>query len=136
MTKEDNSCAEHNHGENCSCGHCHEEHGHGGEAEEVINIRTSSEQFIASHGGEGAGLKFPCRFPVKVFGLAESSFLNHVFSLVHPFVPNLMPGDCKITGTKGKYVSVTVNIKRAESREQLDSIYAALKADSRVKAML
>ncbi len=134
---------EHNHDEHCECGchdHKHDEHCgcgcHDHKHEEVTKLSDTSEAFIAKHGGRGAALKFPCRFPIKVFGNAEGDFLNHAHKLVKKHVPELALEHCRITkSSKGRYVSVTIDIT-ANSREQLDAIYAELKADERVVAML
>lgn len=122
---------QHKHDEHCHCG-CHD-HKH----EETANQLTdASAAFINKHGGRGAALKFPCRFPIKVFGSAEEDFLDHAHKLVKKHVPELALEHCRLTrSSKGRYVSVTIEIM-ADSREQLDAIYAELKADERVVAML
>lgn len=130
MNMSEHNHHEHNHDEHCNCG-CHD-HKHEGAA----NLSDASEAFINKHGGRGAALKFPCRFPIKVFGSAEEDFLGHAHKLVKKHVPELALEHCRITkSSKGRYVSVTIDIM-ANSRKQLDAIYAELKADERVVAML
>mgnify|MGYP000175272806 CR=1 FL=1 len=125
----ENNHHEHHHDEHCSCG-CH------AHKEEAAKLNDASEAFINKHGGRGTALKFPCRFPIKVFGNAEEDFLGHAHKLVKKHVPELALEHCHITkSSKGRFVSVTIDIM-ADSREQLDAIYAELKADERVMAML
>ncbi|MGM9991332.1 MAG: YbeD family protein [Candidatus Bruticola sp.] len=96
----------------------------------------ASEVFINKHGGRGTALNFPCRFPIKVFGKAEEDFLAYAHKLVQKHVPELSLDKCRLThSSKGRYVSVTIDII-ASSREQLDAIYADLKNDERIAAML
>jgi hypothetical protein len=81
-------------------------------------------------------LTFPCRFPIKVFGVAEEGFDGVVVGIVRPLAPGL--GEGAVTqrlSRGGRYVAVTVTVE-AQSREQLDAIYLALTADERVLMVL
>ena len=69
---------------------------------------------------------FPCEFPIKVIGKADSGLDALVFTLVRPYVPDL--GEGAIRGRlsrHGRYQAVTLTIT-ARSREQLDDVYRAL----------
>lgn len=73
-------------------------------------------------------LQFPCDFPIKAFGHNRADFDALVVEIVRRHASNL--GEGAVTSrpsSKGKYTAVTVTI-RAESREQLDSIYRDLTA--------
>jgi putative lipoic acid-binding regulatory protein len=77
-------------------------------------------------------LQFPCHFPIKAFGFADSDFDTLVVGLVRRHAPDL--SEAAVTrrfSGKGKYLAVTINV-RASSREQLDAIYRDLSACQRV----
>lgn len=94
------------------------------------------EQCQSGHDPQGKAMQFPCKFPIKVFGRSEGNFLEYAYSLVSVHVPDLKLEHCRQNSSKkGNYVSVTIDIV-AESREQLDRIYADLKNDQKVIAML
>ena len=81
---------------------------------------------------EDSLLEFPCRFPIKVMGLADRNFDLLVVELVRRHVPDLSEGAVKSRlSREGKYVSITVTIN-AQSREQLDNIYLELTGNDRV----
>ena len=66
--------------------------------------------------------KFPCNYPIKVFGLNQPDLIDTVSTIVERYVGKLHNN--QIThkkSSKGKYVSVTIRII-ATSRKQLDSI--------------
>ena len=66
--------------------------------------------------------KFPCDYPIKVFGLNQPDLIDTVSTIVERYVGKLNSN--QIThknSSKGKYVSVTIRII-ATSRKQLDSI--------------
>ena len=66
--------------------------------------------------------KFPCDYPIKVFGLNQPDLIDTVSTIVERYVGKLHIN--QIThknSSKGKYVSVTIRII-ATSRKQLDSI--------------
>ena len=135
------------HSHSCSCETCCSDHHHTDEhhdegqakcrqaAQEIVEV-DSSEKFINKHGGRGAALTFPCHFPIKIFGYAADDFLAHAHRLVAKHAPELRIESCRSRPSgEGRFLSVTVDIE-AQSKEQLDKIYADLKADERIVAML
>jgi putative lipoic acid-binding regulatory protein len=71
-------------------------------------------------------LSFPCRFSIKVMGLANSDFEAIVVEIVSRHVAQ--PEDTGVStrhSRGGKWVSVTLTIE-AQSRQQLDTIYRDL----------
>ncbi|MBQ7528703.1 DUF493 domain-containing protein [bacterium] len=113
------------HHHDCHCEQCQHEH-----------MDDLSANFIAKHDPQGKAMQFPCKFPIKIFGRSEGDFLKYAFDLVSVHVPELKLEHCRQTSSKkGNFVSVTVEIV-AQSREQLDKIYADLKNDEKVVAML
>lgn len=77
-------------------------------------------------------LEFPCDFPIKAMGVADSDFEALVVSLVRKHAPDLGEAAVKSRDSKGgKYLSVTVTVT-ATSKEQLDNIYLELNASERV----
>ena len=66
--------------------------------------------------------KFPCDYPIKVFGLNQPDLINTVGTIVESHVGKLHSNQISLkNSSKGKYVSVTIRII-ATSRKQLDSI--------------
>jgi putative lipoic acid-binding regulatory protein len=71
-------------------------------------------------------LKFPCEFPLKVFGLNNDTFEGKVLELVASHCPEST--EFKVhrnQSRKGKYQSLTISFT-AHSRQQLDDIYQSL----------
>jgi putative lipoic acid-binding regulatory protein len=71
-------------------------------------------------------MKFPCDFPLKVFGHNHDDFEDHVLELLRRHCP----GDTQFSvsrnqSSKGKYQSLTIRFT-AYSRSQLDDIYQSL----------
>ena len=66
--------------------------------------------------------KFPCDYPIKVFGINQSDLVNTISTIVESHVGKLHSNQISLkNSSKGKYVSVTIRII-ATSRKQLDSI--------------
>ena len=66
--------------------------------------------------------KFPCDYPIKVFGLNQPDLIDTVSTIVERYVGKLHSNQITLkNSSKGKYVSVTIRII-ATSRKQLDSI--------------
>ena len=66
--------------------------------------------------------KFPCDYPIKVFGLNQPDLIDTVITIVERYVGKLHSNQITLkNSSKGKYVSVTIRIITT-SRKQLDSI--------------
>ena len=66
--------------------------------------------------------KFPCDYPIKVFGINQPDLVNTISTIVESHVGKLHSNQISLkNSSKGKYVSVTIRII-ATSRKQLDSI--------------
>ena len=77
-------------------------------------------------------LEFPCRFSIKVMGLAAPEFDVTVVEIVRRHAPDLGEGAVQIRPSSGgKYLAVTVTIE-ARSRDQLDAIYRELTAHEQI----
>ena len=77
-------------------------------------------------------IEFPCQFPIKVMGEAESNFDALVVGIIRKHAPDLADFAVKSRlSRKGRYVSVTVTIE-AQNRQQLDNIYMDLTAHDKV----
>lgn len=75
---------------------------------------------------EESPLKFPCEFPIKAMGKTSPEFEAAVLEIMHRHVPDLGEAAVKMRpSSEGRYTAITVTI-RAQSREQLDSIYMEL----------
>lgn len=81
-------------------------------------------------------IEFPCRFPIKAMGIAESNFDALVVGIVRKHVPELTDITVKTRlSTGARYISVTITIE-AQNREQLDNIYMDLTAHEKVLVAL
>lgn len=77
-------------------------------------------------------LQFPCSFPIKAMGRADSGFDALVVRIVRRHAPDV--GEGAVTArpsSGGKYLAVTVTVT-ARSRDQLDAIYRDLTACEQV----
>jgi len=80
--------------------------------------------------------KFPCDYPIKVFGLNQPDLIDTVSTIVERYVGKLYSNQITLkNSSKGKYVSVTIRII-ATSRKQLDSINEDLQNCSLVSYLL
>jgi hypothetical protein len=79
----------------------------------------------AMHEKDGP-FEFPCDFPIKAMGRADSGFEARALAIVRRHAPDF---DTKcmhsVASRKGNYVSFTFVI-RAISRDQLDALYRDL----------
>ncbi len=79
---------------------------------------------------------YPCVFPVKVIGECSDEFEADVFSVMKGYVENLCEEKIgRKVSEGGKYLSLTIYII-ARNREQLDTLYAGLKARKKVIMVL
>lgn len=78
------------------------------------------------------GIVFPCRFPIKAMGENAADLEALVLAIVRQHVADEQILSHQTRPSRaGKYCSVTVTIE-AESQHQLDRIYGALTAESRI----
>ncbi|HCU24389.1 MAG TPA: hypothetical protein DF383_05165 [Deltaproteobacteria bacterium] len=83
-----------------------------------------------------SGLQFPCEFPLKVLGLRHSRFVQNVVSIVRGYAPDFAPESVGLRPSSGgKYLSVTCTIT-AQSQDQLNMLYIALKRHPDVAMVL
>jgi len=79
-----------------------------------------------SPGNDKSPLSFPCRFPIKIMGRADSAFRRAVLDVLSLHAPEIDEGDLSYRDSRdGNFLSITVEIE-ATSREQLDGLYQAL----------
>lgn len=77
-------------------------------------------------------IKFPCEFPIKIFGKANLEFEAAVLSIIRKHAPDL--GEAAVTtnySENKKYIAMTATIN-AKSQKQLDTIYKELSANKNV----
>ena len=80
--------------------------------------------------------KFPCDYPIKIFGLNQPDFKQAVCVIVESHIGQLHDNQITIKkSSKGKYVSITIRII-ATSRKQLDAINHELQASPLVSYLL
>ncbi|MBS3785346.1 MAG: DUF493 domain-containing protein [Gammaproteobacteria bacterium] len=85
---------------------------------------------------EASPLDFPCRYPVKAMGRADADIEQTVWRIVSQHAPNTASDDIQVKPSRnGRFLSVTVTII-AESRTQLDAMYAELQAHQAILAAL
>ncbi|MGD2074126.1 MAG: DUF493 domain-containing protein [Gammaproteobacteria bacterium] len=71
-------------------------------------------------------LKFPCEFPIKAMGRADSGFEATALAIVRRHAPDFNTESMRgVASRKGNYLSFTFVI-RATSRDQLDALYREL----------
>ena len=81
-------------------------------------------------------LTFPCRFPIKVMGLASDAFAARVVGIMRKHAPDLDEAAVERRASQGgKYLALTVTIQ-ARDRAQLDAIYQELTACGEVLVAL
>jgi len=69
---------------------------------------------------------FPCDFPIKTMGRADSGFEARALAIVRRHAPDFDASAMRsVASRKGNYLSFTFVI-RATSREQLDALYREL----------
>lgn len=86
---------------------------------------------------EDSPLEFPCDFPIKVMGRDDNDdFRSEAVAIVEAEIGPLPEGAVSTQPSRnGRFLSVTVTV-RAQSREQLDSLYRRLTAHERVLVVL
>ncbi len=77
-------------------------------------------------------IKYPCAYPIKAIGHYADDFADIVVDILQHHDPDLDRGTLVTRlSNGGRYLSVTVTFT-AQSREQLESVYAELKGHERV----
>ncbi|MBK1724220.1 YbeD family protein [Thiocystis violacea] len=73
-------------------------------------------------------LEFPCRFPIKAMGPAESGLEDVVVEIVERHAPGVDEAAIRVRSSRGgKWIAITIVIE-AQSKPQLDAIYRELSA--------
>lgn len=81
-------------------------------------------------------LKYPIPFPLKVIGLDEPDFEDFVIAIVRMHVPELLEENILSKLSNGnKYRSVSFQFI-ADSRAQMDGLYAELSSHKRIIMIL
>jgi putative lipoic acid-binding regulatory protein len=81
-------------------------------------------------------LEYPIPFPLKVIGVDEPDFEDFVIAIVRNHVPELLEENIMSKLSNGnKYRSVSFRFI-AESREQMDALYAELSSHKRILMIL
>ncbi len=81
-------------------------------------------------------IEYPCDFPIKVFGVAQSGFAQAIAQVVLAHDPGFNSSTIETrSSSNAKYLSLTC-IVRATSREQLDDLYRDLTSHPMVKMVL
>ncbi len=80
--------------------------------------------------------KFPCDYPIKIFGLNQPDLKKTVCTIVETHVGKLHDNQITIkNSSKSKYLSITIRII-ATSRKQLDTINHELQSSPMVSYLL
>jgi putative lipoic acid-binding regulatory protein len=73
-------------------------------------------------------LEFPCTFPIKAMGAADTEIEAVVLEILYRHAPDLDAADVSTRlSSGGKWLAVTARV-RARSKAQLDAIYQELTA--------
>lgn len=87
-----------------------------------------------TRAGEPQGLVFPCQYPVKV--MSEAGAKKTILALVERHAEFRPDEDVRTRPSRnGRFESITVTVE-AQSREQLEGLYADLRRLEVVKMML
>ncbi|MBU6188020.1 MAG: DUF493 family protein [Betaproteobacteria bacterium] len=81
-------------------------------------------------------LEFPVDFPIKVMGRRTDDFAQTIATLVSAHVPDFNPASIELrASSRGAWLSVTLTV-RAQSREQLQTLYRELSSHPMVRIVL
>jgi len=81
-------------------------------------------------------IEYPCRYPIKVMGLDENDFSNAIVAIIRQHAPDLADADISFRPSRhGKYLAVNVIIM-AQSEQQIENIFNALKASGRTAMII
>ncbi len=81
-------------------------------------------------------VKYPCDFPLKIFGEQHPELAQSVLDVVIKHAPDFVAASMEMRASKtAKYISLTCTI-RATSRAQLDAVYQELCAHPLIKMVL
>ena len=87
-------------------------------------------------GQQPPRIEFPCTYPIKIMGAASEVFVAEVVSVCRRHAPEVCEEHVSIrASSKGNYSAVTVVIE-ATGIEQLECLFADLKATAGVKMVL
>ncbi|MEE4639151.1 MAG: DUF493 domain-containing protein [Wenzhouxiangella sp.] len=85
-------------------------------------------------GGQPEGLRFPCRYPVKI--MADSGARSEVLTVVRRHAEFAMPADVRSRPSRnGRFEAITVTVA-VQTRAELEALYADLHRLDAVKMML
>ncbi|MGH8719006.1 MAG: HP0495 family protein [Burkholderiales bacterium] len=71
-------------------------------------------------------IEYPCEYPIKILGRSQPGFAQNIVEVVSRHSPEFDPATVEMRTSKAKkYLSLTCTI-RAQSKEQLDSLYQEL----------
>lgn len=100
-----------------------------------------SELFIGKGGDGPEGndkpkIEFPCRYPVKILGIASERFSKEVVDIVRKHAPELTDSDISNkNSSRGRFLSITCIIN-ATGEQQLSDLFEDLKRQEDVKMVL
>lgn len=95
-----------------------------------------NEKNNTDNGNAEPLLTFPTKFPIKIFGLDNSDFVDAIKQIIHTHVVDTdLLNWQQNQSSKKNYLAITVTIT-ARSQAQLDAIYMDLSAHQLVKMAL
>lgn len=81
-------------------------------------------------------IEFPCDYPIKVLGEANSEFIEHVLAVMDRHAPGFDRNRVSVRdSSKGRWQSVSLSIT-ATGKPQLEQIFESLKESPKVKMVL
>ncbi|MBT5671311.1 DUF493 domain-containing protein [Burkholderiales bacterium] len=81
-------------------------------------------------------IDYPISFPIKIIGPSIPDFEALILDILRKYAPDVDDNEISINDSKAKkYMSVTYTFN-AQSREHLETVYAALKASPLVSIVL
>ncbi len=77
-------------------------------------------------------LKFPCDFPIKIFGHETDDFVDNILTIIQKHFASIQKDDLTCRHSKdNKYLAITVTV-HAQSKAELDAVYLELNASDLV----
>lgn len=81
-------------------------------------------------------IEFPCRYPVKVMGLANDEFRAHVRAVFVEHAGAITEADVSVRPSGGGNYEAHTYMITATGEPQLQAIFEALKANANVRMVL
>lgn len=88
------------------------------------------------NGKKKPKIEFPCKYPIKILGESNESYIQDVLEIVSKFSPSFDNESVSFRKSKkGNFCSITIVID-ATGKDQIEDLYKALKDSGLVKMVI